>query len=1090
MTREEEDQLLRRAVERGWLHPDDTARLDEEAARDTVDAAGRHGARVERLVRRGLLDERSLAELFAEVGRAAEASPRTLGRYRIVGQLGAGGAGVVYRAHDPQLGRDVAIKVLPAASEGSLAEARAQARVDHEHVCKVFEVGELEGRPTIVMQLVEGETLRVAARGMTVEQKVAVLAQVADAVHAAHRIGLIHRDLKPTNIMVERGGKPYVMDFGLARDVDASLSASGGVVGTPPYMAPEQARGETRALDRRTDVYSLGATLYEVLTGKAPFAGDTGAAVLVRVLSDDPVSLRRLAPAVPADLETVALKCLEKEPARRYDSARALADDLRRFLDGEPVAARRAGVTYRLGKRLRKHRVAAASLAVAVLAIAGAGAVALRAGLRSAAEAEAARRFGEEVQSIETVMRLAALSPLHDTRREREIVRARMAAIEARMAGWGDDGRAAAGSYALGRGHLALGEPAAARARLERAWELGARGPEVALALAQALGALYAAEVERARLVVDDDERAARLAELGTRLREPARRALERSRGATLLESTTYTEALIDHIEGRHAEAARRARVAADELPWLFEARRLEGDALRAQAGERFDGGDYDGALALLADAGERYAQALTIARSDAATLRAEFERRRLSLEIRTDKKGGAAPADFDPAVEAFDAAKLADPAARGLDVQRAHLEVQRASFLRQTGKGDPMPAVARALVYATLELDDPETWYVLGLAYWVRGNVLGERGQDPRPSLREAARAARRAVAFAPRFPRGHNTAGVALRAIADHEMRLGLDPRPVLQEAVAHYQAALALDPKFIGVWNNLGRALAVKAEYELRHGLDPAATVAEVVASFRRGAELDGQNHMMVNNLGNALHQAAQAARAAGRDPRPFLVEADAAYARAAALNPKHPFAVSNLGGDALLLAEQEHAEGLDPRPSLARARERFDAALALNPTFASAFLGLARAWSLEAEVEVAAGGAATSALAHAAAALARARKLRPAEEKLPIITARLALARAAREERFRRSPAASFDEATAALEAALASHPAVADLHAWDAEVRRRRAEWLGRTGKPASEEAARAEAAAARALAIHPRHEIALAARSAIAGLHR
>jgi serine/threonine protein kinase len=251
-------------------------------------------------------------------------------RYEFLALLGRGGMGTVYRAMDRRLGREVALKLLfdDEDSERLLREARTQARVDHEHACKIYEVG-IEGSAAyIAMQYIDGERLDQAAARMTVEQKVRVIRQVCLALHEAHRLGIVHRDVKPSNILVERGEDgafhPFLTDFGIAREVGAQgRTVTGMIAGTPAFMAPEQARGEVRALDRRTDVYGLGATAYRVLVGHPPFEADKP---WLLVLTEDAPPLRRVAPEIPADLEAIVARCLEKDPARCYALARALAD--------------------------------------------------------------------------------------------------------------------------------------------------------------------------------------------------------------------------------------------------------------------------------------------------------------------------------------------------------------------------------------------------------------------------------------------------------------------------------------------------------------------------------------------------------------------------------------------------------------------------------------------------------------------------------------------------------------------------------------------------------------------------------------------
>ena len=295
-------------------------------------------------------------------------------RYEIGPLLGTGGMGKVYKAFDRKLKRSVALKFLRAADAQLetrfLQEAQAQARVEHAFVCRVYEAGRIGELPYIAMQYIDGQTLREAAKEMTVAEKVAVLRDVAEAVHAAHDLGLIHRDIKPANILIGKapGSPPSICDFGLARDLaQPGNTLQGALLGTPQYMAPEQARGEHDKIDARTDVYGLGATLYEALTGRPPFEGTSNLQTLYKMMHEEPASPRRHVPSLPVDLESVVLKCLEKEPSRRYPTARALAEDLQRTLDGEPVQARRASALEQALRGVRRNKALSAALLALLL---------------------------------------------------------------------------------------------------------------------------------------------------------------------------------------------------------------------------------------------------------------------------------------------------------------------------------------------------------------------------------------------------------------------------------------------------------------------------------------------------------------------------------------------------------------------------------------------------------------------------------------------------------------------------------------------------------------------------------------------------
>jgi serine/threonine-protein kinase len=307
----------------------------------------------------------------------ASGLPRIPG-YELEQVLGHGGVGVVYRARHLRLKRTVALKMLLAGPfarseerDRFRREAEAVAALRHPNVVQLYDSGESDGRPFFTMEYVEGGTLsrKLAETPLAARDAAALVATLAGAVSAAHAGGIVHRDLKPSNVLLTADGTPKVSDFGLARRIEgeAGLTRTGAAVGTPSYMAPEQARGEARAVGPATDVYALGAILYECLTGRPPFRAETATATLQQVLGDEPVPPGRLNPRAPRDLETICLKCLEKEPRRRYPSAAALADDLRRFGHGEPIAARPAGWLERAAKWVRRRPAAAALLAAGVL---------------------------------------------------------------------------------------------------------------------------------------------------------------------------------------------------------------------------------------------------------------------------------------------------------------------------------------------------------------------------------------------------------------------------------------------------------------------------------------------------------------------------------------------------------------------------------------------------------------------------------------------------------------------------------------------------------------------------------------------------
>lgn len=284
-------------------------------------------------------------------GFSGGGTPNSLGDYQLLEELGRGGMGVVYKAWQHSLGRTVALKMLlqgATASAADLARFRTEvesaAQLDHPTIVPIYEVGQHEGRPFFTMKLVDGTTLaeRLVAGPLPGRDAARILVPICRAVHDAHQRGVLHRDLKPSNILIDGAGRPHVSDFGLAKRVEADepLTLTGAVLGTPSYMAPEQAAGTRGRLGPASDVYSLGAILYHMLTGRPPFQAATPVETVLLVLEQEPLPPRLVNPRADRELEMVALKCLQKPPDLRYPSAAALADDLEAYLADEPTAAR------------------------------------------------------------------------------------------------------------------------------------------------------------------------------------------------------------------------------------------------------------------------------------------------------------------------------------------------------------------------------------------------------------------------------------------------------------------------------------------------------------------------------------------------------------------------------------------------------------------------------------------------------------------------------------------------------------------------------------------------------------------------------
>jgi serine/threonine-protein kinase len=399
----------------------DAGKTPEEVCRDCPDLL----PEVRRRWQEFRLIDAQVGELLPGLGTPAGTGPFTPGPhtasppqvpgYEVQAVLGHGGMGVVYRARQCALDRSVAVKMLlagPFASQQELGrfrrETAALACLRHPNIVQVYDAGDVDGRPYFAMELVDGGSLaqKLSGTPQPARPSAALVSTLAGAVEAAHKSGIVHRDLKPANILLTADGTPKVSDFGLARRLGGGdgLTRTGAALGTPSYMAPEQAQGRADAVGPATDVYALGAILYELLTGRPPFRAEADLETVQQVISREPVPPSRLNPNVPRDLETVCLKCLHKEPRRRYATPAALAEDLDRFQRGESIAARPEGLVRRWARRVRRRPLSsAAAAAVIVLATALAGGalwvVSDRAAVERAAEDDMREMFEHRERS-------------------------------------------------------------------------------------------------------------------------------------------------------------------------------------------------------------------------------------------------------------------------------------------------------------------------------------------------------------------------------------------------------------------------------------------------------------------------------------------------------------------------------------------------------------------------------------------------------------------------------------------------------------------------------------------------------------------
>jgi len=812
-------------------------------------------------------------------------------RYQITAFLGAGGMGAVYKARDRRLKRSVAIKFLRSGGQAEAfdsrerrhfeREARAQARIEHPNICKIYEVGEVEGQPYIAMQLLRGSSLSSLHETLPREEKVRIILKVSEALHAAHTQNLIHRDIKPGNIIVEHRPDgtwwPYLMDFGLAKEVDAdSQTSTSRVEGTPAYMAPEQARADTELQGVRTDVYGIGATLYHALAGRPPFVG-TSTDVLIALLVDDPPRLRNFDPSIPPALETIVFKCLEKNPARRYSSAQALAEDLSRFLDGARIIARPPSLGRRFVRFSQRHRALVASISMAFIGLLILAGVTLRLRWQAAAQAKLAERLGQEIKDMEWLLRSARQLPLHDLDREKVIIRDRMVKLQEEIASYGQLGQGLA-YYALGRGHMALHEYPQALAQLQQATRAGLQTAELHYALGFVLGKHFEQAIYEARLSGGGDWAKKQLKESEPKYLVPAIASLTKSR-VMQLDAPQYLEALIAFYQRDYQAALENAEAAVKKAPWLYEPVKLSGDVHLERALQARDSGkkeeaerEFDGAI-------KSYEAAALIGQSDAEVYEglAEAWVRRLEM---ARNEGQSVDVAYKEALSASGKAETAEPRSFVGSLKKAYASWMMATALLRTGKSPQAPLKTCLEAAEAVLKRQPGYPYASEVAAGCHSTLSEDalnRGEDPTPYLRKALEVLEPVIEKYPHFLWGINDLSGIYSVLGEGYQAKGHpSAKEMIQKSLAYAAAASTLDPTYLQAINN--------SLYGLRLMVAESRTPAEVMKLLSQADQwlgkcqaINQKDQFCRETHVETYTQAASRIFQLGQDPQPLLQRA---------------------------------------------------------------------------------------------------------------------------------------------------------------------------------------------------------------------
>jgi eukaryotic-like serine/threonine-protein kinase len=912
--------------------------------------------------------------------------------------IGRGSGGEVYAAFDARAQRHVAVKILTRDDVDAIArflrEAEMQARLSHPHICAILGGGRLaDGRLFLALELLDEGTLSEAAERLPLAERVRLVREAALGLHAAHAQGLIHRDVKPANILLGRHAdrrlRACIADFGAARAFDRSIMSVSGIgIGTPEYMAPEQMDG---AADRRTDVYGLGATLFRLVTGRAPYAGST-AEVLLAVRRAGPPRVRDIEPEAPAALQTIIGRAMEREPRDRYENALALADDLRLWLEGGAIRARPPTLLQRGRRWMKRNRLLLGAAGAIALAGAGGLGAARLIDRRQSRQIRQGQYYVREVARLGESLREASMRSLHAVAGDRLQVSRQLDAIAAALPSL-DGGARTMARLALGRGWLALGAPVLALPPLEAAHHDNPGDADVSFALGQALGERYREALDEADGMDDADERAAARLDAAARYRDRALPLLAVHRPSAL-ESGELTQAQIAFYEGRLDEADRRAAQVAVAEPWLFEATRLRGDIHARRGVELREAGRIAEAETAFARAIAFYDDVLARAASDPAAQASACSVWGSTLRTRYDQSR-LAPDSFTAARRRCAEANTVLPSANAV---LASVEVDGVQARFADEHGDPKLAAERldeaaALLRASPDLRRPRLQQALAMALLERAIGREHRGEDGSAGFDEAL--------------------------------------------AIAREQSPQQ------SMMRELTRDLSNAATMRLDRGADGSRLTDLAVQIAERAVAQAPGRWVAYNALGNACSARGQVAARVGGDPVADWARATAAYHAVEKLNPATDYGYYNACTTNLYASAYFLDLGRPERAPIDDAESDCRAAIAVDANYAQSHFGLASASLLRARRELGHAAAFDAALAHAAVELEAARKIDPRSELYALSTFEAARLRVEAALSAHRDPRAALADAERAL--ALARQVGTGELDARTLELSRWQAE---------------------------------------------
>jgi len=872
----------------------------------------------ETLQRHGVLTLRQTVGVLRAQRDVRPAELPSIPGYFILDEIGRGACGRVYRAVHEGLGKVVAIKALNERPglprtliERFRREATTAGRLQHPNIAGTHDVGTAGALHYIVMDHIEGITLRrwLSDPGRLLQPKLVLLEKVARAIHHAHGRGIVHRDLKPENVLVRADGEPVLVDFGLARPVEESgLTREGDVLGTPAYMAPEQVHGDVAAIGPRTDVFALGIVIYEAACGQLPFPGRTSAEVYDKILRDDPVPITRVRADLPREIDLMCRRCLEKDPAHRYPSAEALADDLRRVIEGEPIASTRLATVRRTLRRLRRRRV---ELIAGALVAALIGAIWLV--------------YKDPVPELREKARLLLdLTLSHRKNAEMAQMRACAEELEKVARAYSERRpRQAEPHYLLGRMYRAQMRFDDAFACQEKALQLKPGMDEARKERGLLAVRRHQERLERLRERWRRDEAAASGSkgcgdEAPKDLGDDDMRRLKELAVQDLRGTGRVGDALVALLDG-HVERAEQ----------VLEAARLE----TRDVDEVYEH------LARLHRAAQRSARALEVLQEGLGKDRGYIPFLTAMAEIHVERgfsayRRGQDPSDhYSDAVESLTRARQLDPERPGILPQLAQVHLFWARHDHDSGR-DPTGRyddVIRTCEAALGGLDRRSE--VLHWRAGARVNVavyVSSRGASPEPSLREAIVDFEQAARLEPSEPQYRAELGAARARLAAHSA----EPEADFDKAMADLNHAVAGDRTRAHFRFLRGSACSFRGVLMLHGPADPTAQLDSAISDFNEAIKLDANSVEAIVQRGHAYTMLAVHYRRTKRDAVELMERAIADFERALQMNDRRADAWLALGIGRYEQANQAWDRDDSPLSLFAEARKSLDRGIEID------------------------------------------------------------------------------------------------------------------------------------------------------------